>query len=939
MISNLLNILNSKKKIVVSIHLIICFIGLSYLLSVPFEYIPKNNYTAYEVKTIFIENSPELIDTLITAKIFEAISNEKFVQNVTAISERGNSSVRFEMKREYELEVSGIIREIKESFPQEVGSPSLNEIGESEFPFMKIIFYEPDSNLNQLKEELLQIPGILKISISGNTSTNMYRLDREKLDIASVRVDEIKNLVSMESEIKSAGRIFESHKEISLKGTGVKFGENFPFRIPINSFLSRTFAESDSHPLLEGRPITVMEIIISESFNPKKLSRIIRNNLKLYEAKYHSTFFIFYDRWESILRGISDFLVVLITSVTLGSCFLAYRFQSKPIMILFIITLISTYLYTSTLYLILQKKINLYTLIGISLGSGLIFDYGITILKSHTDFKSKNIWDIDLIFRSAFYSLLTTMIVFFPLFFLNSTICDMYYEISLSICITLFFGFINSFLLFPLYIWNISKVSNGKETELKYSINEKFLAIFLSKINSFKKLIKFSFNKFSPCRSWKLKVRFIYIVLFIYLLLYVISLFKLKIETYPRTLENEFILRVYFPNSDDTEKDQLFKNIDKQIRSLGFLISVLGTPNQQGGIWDIKVRKGYGDVYFSQILKAQLCDMCKTEISRMNPFISGFYEAGNLHTIMLPTDLNKDLSYKISDILKNTKNILYIQESQKVNISNLQYSREKLSFMNRKYRDSLRVYSNMLQFNQEKGERTVLELRGNPKYSHIKDFQSKPESDIEFPIHRRKGIKYNPLLIMANESDVQKILTQITSLSGITLNVAGINKEEIIWELLYSASLSLALLLVLLILLYESGRTVIMLGSCILFVFFSAYLFLFLLGHSLNSASFLGIIILSGMSVDPILLVLESTRDYRSDTRRQLQIACKSVEPIVHLNICTTLLSSLSVLIISGTDQFQSSIAVPMIGGILGLFLYFTYIFPYILKKIYKRYA
>lgn len=875
----------------------ICIIGIFYLSGNPFEFIPKKNYSSYKIITSYGNNSPKILDTLVTEKIFESLSHEEFIRNPRAISSVGVSHIFFEMKKDHELRVREILRELKEGFPPEVDLPTLLETGDSDSPFMKLVFKEPGIDLLNFQEELLQIPGVLYTSLSGETSPKIFKLDSEKLELSGVKAEELQNLIAVESGKKPAGRIVDGLTEKSLIGKSSEFGERFPFRIPIDSFLSSSSEQTPS-PLMDGNPVKVLEVTISDLASPVVLSKEIRNKLNIFKSKSHSDSLIYYDRWDSILKGLSDFLVVLISSIFIGAFLVASVYKNKEIFFVFLFTLISTYLYTSFFYFLIGKKINLYSLIGISLGTGLVFDFGITILKSQVSNSKSKIGEIYLIIRSSFYSLLTTLIIFFPLYFLNSPLCDMYSEFSFSICITIFFGFINSYLIFYLYI---QYHSDFRELSTHY-------------------------QKFSS------KLEFSKLILFSVFSLFFISLFFIKLETYPETHESEFLVKLTCSDPGNKSKNRYFQTFDTQIRSLDFVESSLGIPEKDGGRWNIKVKSGNGKKYYSQILNIQLCDHCRTEISLINPYISGNFDAGNLQTLMIPTDINRDSLRKLYKHIYNNK-IQFLNDTTNLSSISPSLSLEKLSIMEKSHRENIHKTFSPIFISQTKREKTIFEFSGKAKSTHLKDFEDEIDSGIALPIHRKKGYRYYPLVLLTDKSELGKLQKQISSELNISLNISEINRYEVIIELIYSSFLGILLLISVLYILYESIYIIFTLCTCIFFVFLFAYLFLFIQGNSLNSGSFLGICILSGMSVDPILLVLESARENSKFQLKKILGARNKVQSIVHLNVCTSILGSLCILLFSGFNQFQSSIAISMLGGISGLFLYYTYIFPFVLFK------
>ena len=926
------SLLQKSRKSILVIAFILCTFGMYSVVHSKKELIPKTDYRKYNLELLYPSASPIAVDTIVTQPIVSGLLSKKEVHTIYSQSSYGISKITFELNQNNMYIVQDFIDKLSESFPKEVKSSKLKEVSNGEKSILKILIpLENNYLLSEVQKELSSLGGIA-IEVEGTPGAISMEYDEKRLSHSGIPKRELREILKQETKKSPIGTGIESGRLLPIQSQGL-------FSNGIESSLSGlkpsiksliTIEKKDEFQILyDGKKCILISIYpITSEFSPTVVSDI-KKILQQIKIEKGLDYKIIYDKYEEISNVFQDFILGIGFVFICGTFFVSLIINDKRIVSLVLFILIISILLIFLVHSVLKISLNMYSLMGISMGIGLLFDIANTIFITIQSTKNnKSILEhLKSIYKSSLYSTLTSIVVLIPLLDLHSRIGTMYNNISVSFIITLIINIIVTYIV--AYLYGSRYVGSPKN----YDFGS--LARFQLKLP-----LTFLINKNRKLKKSLLQSRsLLFISLFSIMAIGCTTLFLTSTEIYPPLGEKQIRISISQNESQNYDPKLSFLEFDDHLSKQPKILHRIGKYSKDSLEWFVE--------FSGNDSKA-----CIEEIFKDIPIKRGYLEFENLQSF---TDDTSSMSlllfiYKEEDVLPiynllesftESKKVLqihsgaihspevYIPKSERFFISSLQNgefidSYTDLSSFQISYFDETTGSKQLINLDKqvEKEKSESLIWRGIPAREY---FHKSVESE-EPSIHSKNGRRYYPIYLQIskeNGAEIQKSLENYFK-SGNLEEIHTKESEKIIGELLFSLYYSILYLFILLFFAYESFSKSIYILSTLLFVDSFAFIGLYVSGASLNSGSFLGILFLSGISVDSIILFLEKKSQ-----------SLKSIYKIVIVNLFTTLLGMLSLLIVFGTKQFQSTIALSVLSGLIGLFIYFTYL----AKPIYQLFV
>ena len=226
-----------KNPLLVNLVLVsVLVLGFLSWKSMPQEMFPAFDRNAIHVKTTFEGASPIEIERQITIPIEDALDSLADIDTVTSTSQEGLSVVRYKLQEG--ADIDELLREIRtlvdaiENFPTDANTPVVSS-QKHYFPVisasvhgnveMPVLFEQADL----LRRELVQLPGVSAVSISGRREWEMWvEVDPHQLATRDVTLAEVRAALRNNLRDTPSGTIRASEGDILLRGIGSETAVN-----------------------------------------------------------------------------------------------------------------------------------------------------------------------------------------------------------------------------------------------------------------------------------------------------------------------------------------------------------------------------------------------------------------------------------------------------------------------------------------------------------------------------------------------------------------------------------------------------------------------------------------------------------------------------------------------------------------------------------------
>jgi hydrophobic/amphiphilic exporter-1 (mainly G- bacteria), HAE1 family len=932
MISSLYSIIQRKRETVLVFWSLLCGFGIYSIFQIPLELIPKNEMTYYTIETIYPSATPEMVESVVTAPLVSGLLGENGVRDLDSCSDYGVSKISLEMRESQEYVVQNRLDQVAESFPREVQSPRLKKAKSGEDSLMRIsVPLEGLPILQDLEREISSLGGISSEILGRGEGKLSLEVDEKRLSVSGIYTKDLHEFLRQQVKQSPVGISMDSGKLLPIQIMGVREGGGSnPLSLlkpVLNS--SITYKKKEEIQILyDGNRVNVLTLYALGKDDLREKVKIIREKLNSFKKEKGLQFTVLFDRYSErdhmLLEFLGGMCLVVFSGILIVLLFLK---EGRWILPLFGI-LASSLLLSFSIHYLTGISLNLYSLMGISLGTGILFDLSNTIFISLiSNRQKKSVLDVaQTIFKSSLYSTLTSIIVLIPLMDLPSRIGSMYGFISRSFSITLICNLLTTYLfifVFGEYLSFVASSSSGM-----YSLNwgKSFT----------KKMIYTLFFK------WKcaLKESKSVLILIMATLLFLggFSLFFISKEVYPPLFQKQIHITLHTQGKSPEDTQKKFLEMDAYLASLPSVVHRFASYHKENPEWLVDFRGGNSQEFSEEVSRGYRMGKDYLEFRSIHSFTEDTQTT--TEKLLLFTKEDQEPVQKILEDLCASKAILQIYSGfsavqdhflpnverfslislppKRISEMSLDSSESQISYYDSNFKEEKTI---QIIPKQEEDREKFKNFRNIPLGEFFKKLDV-----VQSPIYTKEGRNYTPFYILI---DSKKIL-QVHKILGPYLNEGKMewrgdsDSRKIVGDLLKSFYFSLIFLCFLLYFAYESIRKSLFILFSLLFVDSFAFLGLFLTNSTLNVGSFLGILFLSGLSVDSILLFLEKKENKTGQI-------LKSIFQIVILNICTTVLGMGSLLILFGSKQFQSTIALSVLSGLVGLFFYYTFL----LKPIY----
>jgi HAE1 family hydrophobic/amphiphilic exporter-1 len=602
------------------IALAVMALGVVALTRLPVDLLPRLEYPRIAVETSFPLSSPEEVERLVTTPIEEEISTVRSLRRYRSVStgDRSRIILEFDWGTSMDfvrLEVREKLDRARWELPGEAGRPTLVEFDPSRRPFMTIAFLREGDPIAtaDFAERLIvprieQVEGVGAIEVEGEREGAVFvRLEEEALSLLGLSAGTVSSALAQANLRLPGGVVSEGYREFYLGIDGEY--KNF-------SDLSKVVvARRGSTPVLLGDVATL-------SIEPKPFRRVTRLDgtqcllLRIQKMAGANTVSvagevtslldemtgefpgITLEVLESDAQFIEDALDGVREALIIGAAlaflvlFVFLREWRSPLLLGIAIPV--SLLIAFFFIFITGMSVNVMTLSGLALGVGLLVDNAIVVLEAiHRSMDDGNEpkkaarLGTSEVALAIMASTFTTIIVFFPVIYVEGVAGQLFKAQALSVTFALLASLVVATTVLPALAARVHKRGGEKK-----DILERFRRIYL-------RMLSYSLGKS--------RIILCGTVLLFFVTAY--SALYLPRSLLPHVSSNAVDVKVRFSAGTPFEElDGTVQRIEKRILGTPVVkrvVSRIGLRGEEEGVDALLVAFGHGSRHFFDSIPAR----------------------------------------------------------------------------------------------------------------------------------------------------------------------------------------------------------------------------------------------------------------------------------------------------------------------------------------------
>lgn len=961
---------------IIMIVLATVLVGLICLLNIKLDFLPAMQERNILITARYEGISSYEMQKLVTVPVEDSFTSLKGLKNINSVTRDGISLVNLELHWGIDIDLAlSEAREIIDTcyvaLPSGCDKPTAKVFNAAKSDTMTLAVVPKDNDLcycrylidNEIKQRIQRIKGVSSVVVSGGEKEEIQILLRKtEVESRKLTLEDISSILASSNFEYPAGTIKEGNKEFLLKTSGLfsdvsqisdvplAYNNGGVLRISDIGTVAKTSKEKESFFIYNGHEAVSLGIKKNGAASPIELSRNIQKeigNIKnLYGGNYD--FCILNDTSTEVKSAIlqlalSGLIGVVITFVILFFFFKAFRTS------LIVASVIPLCMIASVISLsVFNKTLNLLSLIGISVGIGMVIDNSTVVVeniqrwifeKKREKFADNIIEATKEVIMSSVGSSLTTVVVFIPFFFLDGLFGQLFSDMAIAVISSISFSCVLSITYIPSVIFLFYKNNVPR----------------LQKLRGIPELERLYSRTLSFC--FKKKTMPFFALVFCILAGIILGVF-LKKELFPETSSSVINVEIFFPSGTSVSK--LYENsllLDKELNK----IKSINMIYMNGGIDDsskdilinpaVQKERLYLTIFTdnqneteNEIEKILSKTDLNYNVQRRKDILSDVLAFGS-DSYLVFADSEEDVLAKSKKLAFSDYQIVpYEYVSQKVFSPDRQMcSRFDITTMYaaKVVRDSLEGIESCYFY--EEGRRIPIRIKyAKDEISSISQLENINImlQDTYVPVRVLGSFveeKSEKILYRYNRKPA-KILTgkidmtdgQIPSLMELEIN-----------ELLGTAAVLLIIVLLLLYCLmgaqFQSFILPLMIMIALPPSFCGAFFALFICGQSININSIIALVVLFGTSVNNAIIIYEVCKELKDISVDSVIKASSCKLRVIAITTVTTIFALLPFAIDPFNKNSQVSMSIAIIGGLLLSTLIVLFVVPVIMESYFRK--
>ena len=493
---------------------------------VGYNFLAVRDYPAIDppiitVTTSYTGANPDIIESQITEPLEKQINGIPGIRTITSSSSLGSSSITVEFNLGADLEAAASdvrdkVGQATRSLPQDIDAPPVVSKADANSDFILLLAIQSHSkNLmelsdyadNVLQQQLQTIEGVSSVNVFGDKGYAMrIWLDPKKMSAYNIAYNDISTAINNENIELPPGKVYGNNTELTIKALG---------RLTNAQQFRDLIIKSDSSGIIRLGNIATVElgpqspeqswkfngvnavglaiipqpgannINIANEFN-KKLEEIKKSN------KSDIDFNVLIDNTKTIRQSLSEVKETLIIALSLVVLVIFFFFRNWLIALRPLIDIPISLIATFFVMYLAGFTINILTLLGIVLATGLVVDDGIVVtenifrkLEAGFSIRKAALEGSKEIFFAVISTSLTLAVVFMPVVFLQGFVGRLFREFGVVLAAAVLISSFVSLTITP--VLNVYLTRKNSSHGKFYLMTEPF---FQGMENGYKKLLQ-----------------------------------------------------------------------------------------------------------------------------------------------------------------------------------------------------------------------------------------------------------------------------------------------------------------------------------------------------------------------------------------------------------------------------------------------------------------
>lgn len=497
-----------------SMFLLLGYIGFKNL---SYELMPDFNQPVVVIKTGYPGAEPQEVETSVSRKIEDALSNLEGIDYLVTKSLPNASVIIANLEYGVDLDktmqdAQRYIDNIKKDLPSDVLSPEMSKVSPNDLPIMSISatsdliateFYQKMQD--EFLPQIQQIKGVAELTLLGGEAREIQvNVDRNKLEYYKISMLQVIEAINRSGFDIPAGEIDNQDQtnsvKLSAKYHTITDIENiqvaiFPPNISVYvkdlAVVKDGIKEITSVSRYNGKNGIGILLKKQGDANAVDVSRLVKQKMEWIEQENQSDnvqFIVADDSTDNTIAAVNSVVVDLIMAVLLVSLVMLLFLRSFRNSLIVLVAIPTSLVTAFAVMWLLGYTLNLMTLLAMSLIIGILVDDATVVLENiqrHLDMKKdKRTAAMDGRMEIGFSALSITLVdivVFLPILFLQVFVADMLKQFSVVVITSTLTSLLVGFTLTP---WMASRI--GKSEDLKpTNLFNRFLIWFELQLDRF----------------------------------------------------------------------------------------------------------------------------------------------------------------------------------------------------------------------------------------------------------------------------------------------------------------------------------------------------------------------------------------------------------------------------------------------------------------------
>lgn len=514
---NITEISINRPSLIIVLFSVFILAGFLGYKNLSYELMPDFNQPVVVIKTGYPGADPTEVETSVSRKIEDALSNLEGVDFIVTKSLPNASVLIVNLKYGTDLDqtmqdAQRYIDNIRRDLPQDILSPVMSKVSPNDLPIMQISATSKLSSTEfyqKMKDDFLpqiqQLKGVAEITLLGGEEREIQvKVDQEKLKLYKVSMYQITEAINRSGLDVPSGKVQTTlvNNPVRLRGKFKSIEDISAVQVAMPTPGSPVYVK-DIASITDG----IKEIVSVSRYNGvngiglllKKqgdanavdVSKAVREKFQAIEKQYASAdvkFTIADDSTDNTIAAVNSVVFDLTLAVILVSIVMLLFLRSFRNSIIVLVAIPTSLVTAFAVMWLLGYTLNLMTLLAMSLIIGILVDDATVVLENiqrHLDMKKdKRVAALDGRMEIGFSALSITLVdvvVFLPILFLQVFVADMLKQFSVVVVTSTLTSLLVGFTLTP---WMASRIGKSEDLQPTNFFN-RFLLWFEHQLNRF----------------------------------------------------------------------------------------------------------------------------------------------------------------------------------------------------------------------------------------------------------------------------------------------------------------------------------------------------------------------------------------------------------------------------------------------------------------------